>query len=180
MAMTDTRFTPTETQDDAQQVPQYGNITSVPTRLLIQAMKDGKPGDMLTDEQLEQICREDCRPGKPGYPHLEKAKKYLTDNGVVWERIRGAMCIKCLEPSEVNEGANTARRHILRKSKSAVKKLGSRNMDGATMEEKQRQLTHMGQFGALRLFSESSTTRQIEAREINEPPDMKKLLEHWK
>ena len=69
---------------------------------LIEALKGGQVGDELTDKELTRICGVSCRPGEKGYGYLETAKRRVRfDHGIVWERIRGANLIRCLNASEI-------------------------------------------------------------------------------
>ncbi len=145
---------------------------------LIDALKTGKPGDTYTDEQLQQICDKDTRVTGDGYSYLGSAIRHCRNNhGVVWERVKGAGCIKCLNWEEVGESVDGDRRRIHRRAKVSCKKIAT--VDLAVVPEAGRVafLAKAAHVGTLAAISDKGSQKKLEARKVTEPLDLKKLLE---
>ena len=146
---------------------------------LIERMKAGKPGDVLTDEQLLALSGANCRPGATGYRSLQTAIRHvLREFGIVWERERGAACIRCLDPLERLSSARRTRRHIARVSKKAIRVA---SIDTAALPECERSDAHalQAQLGTLALFSATDVQKKLAARDIAQPPELGKLLDSF-
>lgn len=153
----------------------------VETAKLVDALRTGSSGDILTDEQLHTVCGKGVKPGEPGYPYLQSAiRRTLSEYGLVWKRIVGAGCIKCLESREILSLGKNARRHIHRCSKRAMRQLGE--VVPAELDNEERIAFHTlcAQHGTLLAMSSTSTAKKLAARNISEPVDISKLLEAMK
>lgn len=74
---------------------------SVETSLLVDKLRFGRPGDVMTDEELFSACGKHTAPGEPGYPNLSAAIKHVRRNhGIVWQRVCHEGKIKCLSSEE--------------------------------------------------------------------------------
>ncbi len=103
--------------------PQVSNY-SVTTRILIDFLERGRPGDMVSDLVLSAKCGRDTRPGSDGYGNLLTAIKHCERQGVVWRRDRGLCRIVCLTGLECVTYAKETRLHVRRASKRALARLG--------------------------------------------------------
>lgn len=160
---------------------------SLATSKLIEAMKNGKPGDMLTDEELERICGLACHsrqkggePGK-GYGYVGTAIRYcVREHRVVWKRVPRAACIKCLKPDEIRTVAKARRRHICKVGKWGVRELATVEIDRLSDSERREHLLCTAQLGALAGMADNTMTKKLEARNVTQAPDMQRLLEAMK
>jgi hypothetical protein len=150
----------------------------VNSSILVDRLKQGKPGDILTDEQLTALIGVSTKPGCKGYAFLSTAiKRCLNEHKVVWKRTRGAWCIKCLIPDEIMLTAKDNSKKIHRISNRSIRMIDT--VDPATMpaEKRGEYFARSAQFGTLKLFSEKSTHEKLVTRNISQPFDMSKMLE---
>lgn len=145
---------------------------------LIERLKTGKPGDVITDEELRELTKLDCSPSGKGYSCLQTAIRHCERNhGVVWRREAKAGAIKCLDPSEVAEVANGYRRHIGRVSRRAVGVLNTINPNQLPESERPSVHATLAQLGAITMFAGGDMQKKLVARNIAQPPELGKLLE---
>jgi len=148
--------------------------------LLIQRMKGGKPGDLLSDEELQKVSGRDCSPGGSGYGCLQTAIRHCEREGVVWLRIPGSKQVKCLEPGEVLSCGTQTLRHINKQSKRATLRLGSMDDEALSADERRRRNALITQAGALAFFTRTSTVKLIEKRSVTATVDPSRMLEIFK
>lgn len=150
------------------------NLATIKLR---EALKDGRPGDTKTDEELKGICGKNTRVGGDGYVYLISAIKFCETNyNVVWQRITSANAIKCLTPEEIRATTEGKRKHIHRTAKRGARQLATA-LEGLPEAERQVHLTAMAHLGALAQFSSTKTQKQLIARHVT---DTKKFLEAFK
>lgn len=151
---------------------------SLYTVKLIERMKDGKPGDVLTDEQLEDACGRDCSPSGEGYGNLQSAiRACRREFRVVWRRIREGGAIRCLVAEEIMSGADSDRKAIHRAAKRSVDKLACTNPAELDENGRKRLTTTMAVHGSMALLSKTETVKKLEARNVSKLIDSGKLLE---
>ncbi len=145
---------------------------------LIELLAEGKPGAVLTDESMSEHCGKDTRVTGDGYCYLGTAIKHVLRNkGIVWQRAKGAGCIKCLDPTEIRNESSAVRKRVSRLSKRSMRQLGTVALDELEDVEKREHLTCMAHMGTMVQFSDSHTAKKLAARNVSEPQDMRKLLE---
>ena len=154
---------------------------SLHTVKLIEALRAGNVGDILTDEELARICGRDTKVGGEGYPNLQTAVKRCTkEHAVNWERVPGAACIKCINAKEARDRSQRTRRHIGRAAKRSVAELQAYSETAMENTERSEHLVALAQAGTLAVVADNRTTKKLEARNIANPLDLTKLLEVWK
>lgn len=150
------------------------------TIAIVELLKAGKPGDVLTDAALTVACGRDTRPQGVGYANLQTAIGHVLKNhGVLWERERGANAIKCLVDREKVGSADKDRRHIQRKTKHAIRKLSSVDRKALTVSENSQVNAMTAQLSAVELFSRPETRKKLEAKQAATVPDVSKLIEQF-
>ena len=153
---------------------------SLASSKLIDLLKTGMPGDVQTDETLTLACGKDTRVGAKGYANLSTAIRHvLRNHGRVWQRIKGAYAIKCLEPGEVTDSSASDMRRIHRTSKRSVTKLLTLNETDVDTSDLARYHAMLAQHGTLTMFSRANTTKTLETRGVKTNIDLKRLLECW-
>lgn len=158
-------------------IPGYGPQSM----LLIERLKTGKPGDILTDEELTAICGRNTASGGKGCGALSSAIRYCTANhGIVWQRERGASAIKCLNSSEVVNKVRSSASSIHRKAGRTLKVAATVKLAELTPEEVRDHNVLCAQIGAVRLFASGDTRKKLEARNATSVPDIGKLIEQFK
>jgi hypothetical protein len=163
--------------------PAVKRWTSVPgfapaTAKLIEKLSAGTVGDVLTDEELTEVCGKDCAVEGDGRRYVLSAVKHVERvKGIVWRRMRGVGTVKCLEMNERIEVALCYRRHISKSSKRAARVISTISIDSIEDGKRPGLLALMAQLGALAMFSSPDTQKKMEARGIVSPPDSKRLLE---
>lgn len=67
----------------------------------VQRLKDGKPGDSFTPEEMEQIIGKECGPQTPGYGNVYSAiKRVEAEYNVIWRWVSSEKAWRCLNDSE--------------------------------------------------------------------------------
>lgn len=149
---------------------------SLQTSKMIEAMKTGKAGDLITEEQLTKICEIPWNEG-----HLASARRYcLRNHGIIWARVRGAQAIKCLSSSETLTVGESDLKRVHRASKRAVRKLATVKPNELKNGEHTKLNSLMAQHGTLAAFSSSQASKALETRKASEPVELKRLLEAMK
>lgn len=175
-------MTATETTVGRTEVPAK---MTVETSLLIDALKGGKAADVRTDEVLSAIVgkpvaptmqeRADKKPNAAG--NLASAIRYLIrTGGPVWQRIRGAGCVKCLTAPERLDAAQADMASARRKSRLAVQKIGTLKIEELEAARRPEVLALGVQLRALCEIGAPATQKKLVARNVSEGPDPKALL----
>jgi len=150
------------------------------TSQLIERLKDGSPGCVLTDEDLSEICGKDTSVGCDGYGYLTSAIGYvLRRYGVVWKRIRGASAIKCLDAEEIVTSSEGDRKHVHRIGKRAVLRLGTVDINQLPESARKAHTLQFAQMATVVGWSSKNTQKKLEVREKVEPMDPGKLIALW-
>lgn len=153
------------------------------TAALIARLETGKPGDILTDEELTKIANgRDTMPGGEGYGYLTSAIRHLAacPAPVYWERIRGAYAIRRITDSEKVKSSDADRKSVSRRAKKAARRLAFTNRENLTQEEAAKANALHAQLGTIAAFAHGDTTKKLEARAVQSAPDMTRLLEAFK
>ena len=162
---------------DIQRIPRYGNC-GVTACLLIEKLKDGKPGDVLTDEELRAICEKNTTPGGNGYTSLMSAINYcIANHGVRWKRIAKANAIRVSDSEDLVVESGSDLQSIKRKARRSKQKIAI--IDPSELDESsvQRLYARSAQVGAIEVFSQKATTKKLEVRNDGEVPSLNKVLE---
>ena len=162
------------------------NVEALPTQQgmrlctskLVDLLKDGKAGDIVTDEQMEQACGRCTQVGGKGYQNLQTAIRHvIQEYHVVWRRQEGANCIKCLGSEEIVQVVGNTRRNMERAAKRVLLIANSADVNQLDGSQKARLLALTAQFSAVPIFLHRDTTKKLEARQIGPLSDNKKLLD---
>lgn len=146
-------------------VPAVGRL-GVTAAALVEALRTGQPGDTYTDEQLQEICGKATGAGEPGYGALCSAINHVrNNNGRVWQRIRSAGAIRCLDADETVVNVGSDMRSLRTRARRAASKL--QTVDTAKIkdpENKTKALVLGAMFGAIRAVSSTSTLKSLGVR----------------
>lgn len=149
---------------DVSKVPVIAGI-SITTVKLIEVMKVGKIGNVLTDAQLTAACGKDTGVTGDGYANLQSAIRYVRRNhSLVWERVYKEHCIKCLGSFEIVGSTRRTQRKIHKASGVAIGKLKVADPNALDDEKRKEYFAQIAQFGTLRQFSSVSTTKALESQ----------------
>lgn len=148
------------------------------TAKLIELLKGGKVGDVLTDEEMFAICERKTMPGGDGYGNLQSAIKHVETNyGLVWRRVKMTGSIKCYDDQEKYGVIGSMRRHIGKVSRRALVVGRSIQVDELPESERTEALVQVAQLKAIEQFSRTEMTKRLVARKATAAPDMAKLLQ---
>ena len=153
----------------------------VSTRMLVNMMKDGRPGDVLTDDAMRAACGRITAPGGDGYANLATAIKHVTANyGKFWRRVPGEHCIKCFNGSETLEFAKDQRSQVSRKINGVRRALAT--VDPISLPDDQRTayFAQASQMQALHKFCQWDSLKKIEDQKPSEVFDLAKTLAVFK
>jgi hypothetical protein len=151
---------------------------SVFTNSLIEKLQVAEIGDIITDEELTKICGKDTRPNQSGYGNLKSAIDYvLRNNGKVFERIRDANAIKCLQDKEKIVSIDNDLGLVNKRAKKLVRK--TKTIDRSVLEplDRTKVITISTQAEFLEYITKSKTQKKIEVKQIPEhfKPDLSKI-----
>ena len=175
-------FTIIETTGDgnAEYVP-IGPRMSVATRKLIDALKDGKPGEEITDAELEVIAGGPCAPGEKHYAHLMSAiKNVLSDQGVVWQRQHGERKIVCADNAGKFAIANHVQNGIRRRARYGKNVMGTVDIKKLPRDEQSRVSARVAIFGSVEGLTRGTTVKKLEALPAPVEMNTDKMIEFMK
>lgn len=154
------------------------------TVLLINRLKEGRPGDELTDEELEKICGQSTRPGTrttpagPSYGHLKTAiKRCIASHGITWDRVNGEHLIRCLGSVGVMEKAKGAIKSVQRKSRATTMMMGMTQLNGMDETKRAEFSAVAALVGSVALFTTPQARKRLQDKGVQKPLDMAKMLE---
>ena len=169
------------TQEHPQEPTGFQHVKNkaVPTQKLIDRLKDGQPGDILTDEELTEIAGGyDTRPivqGRrtKGYGFLRSAIEHVrTNHALVWSRVRGAHYIKCLYDTEKQPLASAGLRRIRKAARKSAHVLATINIENLTAEQLQERNATLAITGAICQFSDRNTMKALSVRNVQSTPQI--------
>jgi hypothetical protein len=131
------------------------------TCLLIEALKVGNVGDVMTDKELQEICGVGTAPMQKGYSFLQSAIRFCERMGVFWKRIKGTEGIKCLDSVEKMHLCDSDRRHMSKVARRSIRRLGSIERKELTAGNQKRYDVQVAQHGAMALFADTRTEQKI-------------------
>lgn len=166
-----------------QTTTKYQNVPGMSpvTMKLIDGLKNGKHGDMLTDTQLSAICGEPTAPGQKGYAKLASAIRYCKrHHGVVWCRQYHGGLIKCLDDAERLDYTHQRRRKARRVIRDAGLIASTIDLEKLPAERRAEHAAITAQLRGLAVFTDSGFTKALVASRANVPPTADKLLTAFK
>lgn len=144
------------------------------TSKLIERLKSGKPGDRVTDAELSAIAGADTSPSGGGYGWLQSAiATCVRDHSVVWQRVRHAGYLECLDADRLEKVGKGSLRSIRKKARVTSRRLVCADLTSATPEVKQGLMMTLAQLGAIH---NAAGPKAISAAPANQL-DLKKLVE---
>jgi len=160
-----------------QTIPQRSGIT-VKLSALLKSEAD-KNTQVLTDELLAKTAGASCAPGGRCYSFMQSAIRYCErEYGIVWQRMKKAGAIRRLGVTELHATANCAMHGISRRAKRTIIQLQSARPESLTQDERRIHLTKLAQVGVLAAAASKDMQKRLEARNVIEAPDNKRLLEN--
>ena len=133
------------------------------TRLAIQRLRDGKPGDLITRGQMTEITGKSCESGTAGDGNIRSAIKHVEGQySVVWRWSRADQAWRCLDDAEKTTTAgdyvSRARRQVRRGGRVAATVDESKLTPEQLAEHRLRSAT----IGTVLLFTDKRTQKRVE------------------
>lgn len=151
------------------------------TRALIQKLREGKPGDVLADAELSEVCGQDTGVHGPAYGYLQSAIRWcLNNHQIVWERQRGMKCIKCVEHAErmaVSDGLVRRSHKMIHRGKRVLATVDMNVLDDG---QKRDLLVRQAHVGTLDQFTRGSVLKRLADAGASVAVKFDKMLEHMK
>ena len=114
--------------DDASKTPgnaklgPHSGMLSLWANRAREAMLTGKPGDLITLNQMSQIVGRNCHSGFTGYGNVQSAiRNLLRTTGAVWRWSKELQGWKCLEPNETASYSSETMGAARRRARKAIK-----------------------------------------------------------
>lgn len=153
--------------------------TSPRTAILIERLKSGKPGDVVTDDELSKLAGAQTGSGKPAYANLLSAIRHCTRNhNIVWQRQAGGGYIKCLQPDEVCTRVGSDMRIIGRRARGAARIAETITPDQLTNGKRAEFSAMCAQHLMLAELSSARATKALADRKMIDAPTLPQLLEN--
>lgn len=151
--------------DTTIKIPAVGRL-GVTSAALVELLRKGKPGDMLTDEQLTAACGKPTQTGGDGYQSLQRAIQHVRSNhSLVWQRIPKANAIRCLNADETVVAVGSDLKSIRRKTRRTVAKLETVDVAQIENPENKTKATVLAaMFGAIQVVASGATAKKLEVR----------------
>ena len=150
---------------ESKSVPAVGRL-GVTAAALVERLRQGKPGDTFTDEQMQAICGKDTSSEGAGYSSLQSAINHVRANhGLVWQRIQKANAIRCLSADETVVNVGSDLRAIRKRTRRTVSKLETVDVSKIENAENRSRATVLAaMFGAIQAVSSSATVKKLDVR----------------
>ena len=111
-------------QSEVSRLPHGHQSLSIVTSRLINRLKDGKIGDMITDEELSKVAGVEITSTSKNAANLRSAiRNVQREYRLVWKRQFRAGYIKCCDALEVTNHCGKSIEQVARKSRYTVKTL---------------------------------------------------------
>jgi hypothetical protein len=151
---------------DIKRVPVIPGMV-IETSKLVDRLKDGPHGAVLTDDEMTALIRRDTSPGGTGYGNLMSAIEHVIRNyRLVWHRIPNSRCIKCLSHEEASELLDCRRKHISRTTTKALREGRTVDVSALQPQDRTAYLVRIAQFGMLKHAASGHTAKVLESKDI--------------
>lgn len=140
---------------------------SVHTSRAIDALKEGKPGDVISLGRMEQIIERQCGAGMPGYGNVRSAIDNVRSNfGIVWEWDRSSRGWRCLSDSEKPDAAKHRTKKARKQIRRSLAILAATNQANLTADQRQQVAAQTIQLGTVLLFSSDRALKKLQTSGI--------------
>ncbi len=134
------------------------------TSRAVDALKEGKPGDLISRDDMAKIIGRDCDSGSNGYGNVRSAADHVRATfGVVWNWDKSAQAWRCLNDIEKSElsisGVKKARRTIGKSLKVAALV----NEDALSDDQKKEHRLNCVVAGTMQLFGKPEFRKKLSA-----------------
>ena len=134
------------------------------TSRAVDAMKGGKPGDLITREKMREIIGRDCNAGSLGYGNVGSAINHVEGQlGIVWRWDRSAKAWRCLNDVEKSEcsmdGVKRSRRVLSRSLRVA----STVNEEALTDDQRKEHRLNCVVAGTMQLFGKPEFRNKLAA-----------------
>jgi len=147
------------------------------TSKLIERLKAGNTGDIITDFELTGICGKDTRSGKAGYNALCRAIHHtLKHYGICWQRVRKENLIKCSNNAEKMQAAQSCVHSAGKSTKKSLEYSSTVDIDTLTPEQRSQFLVTTAQAGMIHHLTTRKVQKKMLSQKMYEPVSPEKLL----
>lgn len=155
---------------------------SVHTSRAVERLKDGKPGDTVSLEKMEEIVGRPCGNYTAGRGNVQSAIRHvLRHHNVAWEwdrSIKGWRCLTSIDKLEVIPAKMKRARSHLRRGMAII---NTADFNDLTAEQQRILRTHSVHAGTLLLFSNPKAIQKLEQAGFEiKRPDTQRLIELMK
>ncbi len=141
------------------------NGVSLMTSLIVDRLSQGKPGDVITDNDLFTITNLDCSVGGRGYPNLQSAINIvLREKSIVWERVRKTGMLKCLKSPEVAMAVSRGVTRIRKATARVIRKSNAVNIEELPRNQQAEFLGKQSQLLALHSMASGKKMLCVETK----------------
>lgn len=159
--------------DNVRRIPQHGNLRSATTLELVELLKDGKPGDIINDDEVVRLIGKGIAVGESAYQPFHTANRYVVEHfKVFWKRVPGKRCIKCYEAAEMLGETKAGLKSIRRKARRTATLSASIDRSKLSPEESKEALSLTAQLGCVAAFATSNVTKKLDVADTPIVPDV--------
>lgn len=151
------------------------------TSKIIDKLKNGEVGDIVTDEELKDICGKDTKPHGNGYGNLGTALRILErKHDKVWLRVKGANCLKCCNSTEIADVCDNDIQRVRRRTNRTNNRIVLVDISQLSSDDAKRFMANSALSGTIELMSRRNTIKKLIARGTKTSIDLPKLLAVFK
>lgn len=130
--------------------------------LAVNRLKDGKPGDTVTRDEMSQVIQRSCSPGTLGYGNVNSAIKHvLTKHGVAWKWSKPLQSWVCLDEAGKVEAANDCTSQARRRATKSIRYSVAVDPKQLTAEQSQQHSVNMAVAGIMRMAGSSGFSKKL-------------------
>ena len=150
------------------------------TSKAIDRLKEGKPGDLVSRDEMEAVIGRKCDAESLGYGNVQSAIRYVERTaGIVWRWDKESQAWRCLTPSQAAADAGLSLKRSGRWAKKSQLTASTIKVEELQEEERLAYRATCVQAELVRLTVTGAINKRLSALaqdKVVEPVDAKKLL----
>lgn len=135
------------------------------TRLLIDALRKVKPGEVITYDQLQAVINDNCQSGGDGYGYLATAKNWLLKNEQMhFVAERGEGIRRCDKNAIINHVLDSRRKSLNRRARKDLEITTCVEDSELTPAERVRLVAHQAIAGVVEFSTRKKSCDKLAAK----------------
>jgi hypothetical protein len=173
--MTDQPFNP--------ELGKFPGVMGPHTARAVEKLKDGKPGDLITRDQMATIIGRGCKTHELGYGNVNAAIKNVElAHGLVWRWDREVQAWRCLDDQQKMKVERSYTQQSRRKARRGLVVGGTVNQNNLTEDEQRDHQLNLSAAGMIYMCAGGAFRKRMATVGIGQlkEPEPSKLIELMK